>query len=276
VRRSRSDVIWKFRRKESDEPVYIFILLEFQSRPDRYMSVRTMTYVGLLYEMLIAEGRLPPSGKLPLVVPIVIYNGIGPWGPPLEISELIERLDASAEQYVPRLRYRLIHEAQVPLELLETSDNPVADLFRLERSRAWDDIALAVPRLREHVPPDEEPLRHAFESWLQRVVLPRLEISPGEVSPRLTLEEIETMLAERIDEWNRQLEEQGIQKGIQQGLQQGEARALLRMLEKKFGGLPAGARDRIAKADAGLLLEWIDRAITATSLGDVFDADPAS
>jgi hypothetical protein len=39
------------------------------------------------------------------------------------LSELIERLDASAEQYVPRLRYRLIHEAQAPLELLEASDS---------------------------------------------------------------------------------------------------------------------------------------------------------
>src|SRR5256885_4603285 len=122
------------------------------------MSVRAVTYRGLFYESLIAEGRLPPSGKLPLVIPIVIYNGIGPWGPALELSELIERLDASAEQYVPRLRYRLVHEAQVPLELLETSDSPVADLFRLERSRAWDDIAVGVPQLREHVRPDEEPL----------------------------------------------------------------------------------------------------------------------
>jgi len=100
----------------------------------------------------------------------------------------------------------------------------------------------------------------------------------------LTLEEIETMLAERIDEWNRQLEEQGIQKGLQQGLtqgeqrgrQQGEAKALLRLLEKKFGGLEQGARDRINKADADLLLEWIERAVTAASLSDVFDTDSAS
>jgi hypothetical protein len=271
-----SDVIWKFRRKDSDEPVYVYILLEFQSRPDRYMSVRAMTYMGLFYESLIAEGRLPPSGKLPLVIPIVIYNGIGPWGPALELSELIERLDPSAEQYVPRLRYRLIHESQVPLELLEASDSPVADLFRLERSKAWNDIALAVPRLREHVRPEDEPLRLAFESWLRGVLLPRLVIPPDELPARLTLEDIETMLAERIDEWNRQLEERGVQKGRQEGRQEGEAKALLRLLEKKLGHLDQEARDRISKADADLLLEWIDRAVTATSLSDVFDTDPVS
>ena len=52
-----SDAIWKFRRRDSDDPVYVYVLLEFQSRPDRYMPVRLMTYVGLLYEHLIAAGR---------------------------------------------------------------------------------------------------------------------------------------------------------------------------------------------------------------------------
>lgn len=29
-----SDVIWQFRRKDGGEPVYVYILLELQSRPD--------------------------------------------------------------------------------------------------------------------------------------------------------------------------------------------------------------------------------------------------
>lgn len=269
-----SDIIWKFRRKDSGEPVYVYILLEFQSRPDRYMAVRAMTYAGLFYETLIAEGRLPPSGKLPLVIPIIIYNGVGPWGPALELSELIERLDASAEQYVPRLRYRLIHEAQVPLELLEASDSPVADLFRLERTTDWDDFALLGTQAWEHIPPEEVSLRIAFAAFLREAsgrILP-----PEEISGRLPLEDFKTMLAERIAEWNRQLEEQSIQKGLQKGRQEGEASFLLRLLEKKFGALKPGDRDRITAADPSLLQEWLDRVLTATSLSEVFDADRAS
>jgi flagellar biosynthesis/type III secretory pathway protein FliH len=104
-------------------------------------------------------------------------------------------------------------------------------------------------------------------------------MQPDEIPTRLTLEEIETMLAERIDEWNRQLEEQGIQKGLQkgrqEGRQEGEAKALLRLLEKKFGPLEPGIRDRITQADPDLLLEWVDRAVMATRLGDIFNADTA-
>ena len=96
-RRNReSDIIWRFRRRDTGEPVYVYILLEFQSKPDRYMPVRMMTYMGLFFEYLIAKRLLPKSGKLPLVIPVVIYNGIGPWGSALELSELIETTPAQA------------------------------------------------------------------------------------------------------------------------------------------------------------------------------------
>jgi len=265
-KKRESDVIWKFRRLDNDEPVYVYILLEFQSRPDRYMPVRLMTYMGLFFEFLIAGGRLPKSGKLPLVIPVVIYNGVSPWGTPLDLSELIERLDTSAEQYVPHLRYFLIHEAKVSLALLEASDSPVADLFRLERSAAWDEMIAGVSRVRQHVRPEEDSLRHAFEALLGGVVLPRLGLSPDEIPARMSLEEVETMLAERIDEWNRKLAEESLQKGRTEG----EAQALVRLLEKKFGALPRGVQERITRAERAVLLEWFDRAVTAERLDAVF------
>ena len=264
-----SDSIWRFRRKDNGEAVYVYILLEFQSRPDRYMAVRLMTYVGLFFEYLIAQSLLPKSGKLPLVIPVVVYNGIGPWGPALELSELIERLDLSAESYVPQLRYRLVHEALVPRELLDASESPVADLFRMERSTAWDEVIGGFGPLLEHLGDDESLLR-AFEAWIRNVILPRLGLSSDEIPGRLTLEGAETMLAERIDEWNRKLAEENLQKGRQEGRKEGEAQALLRLLEKKFGALPKGGQRRIARADLEVLLEWFDRAVTAERLEDVF------
>ena len=70
------------------------------------------------------------------------------------------------------------------------------------------------------------------------------------------------MLAERIDSWNERLREEGRQEG--------EAKALLRLLEKRFGPVDQVTHDRIAAADADLLLEWIDRSLTAESLAAVF------
>lgn len=271
LRKNReSDVIWKFERRDGGDPVYIYILLEFQSKPDRYMAVRLMTYISLLYEQLIAGGHLPPSGQLPLVIPIVLYNGTGPWRAALRLEDLIDRLERSLDVYVPQFRYKLIHEADYSLEKLQGKQSPVADLFRLERSRSWDEVRQGIASVREHVPPEEAGLRRAFGSWLEEVILPRLGMAPDEVPPKLTLEEMDNMLAERIDEWNRTLREESLQEGLQKGLQKGEARALLRLLERRFGFVKQSLRDRIGAADSDLLLDWIDRAAIAESLDEVF------
>jgi hypothetical protein len=70
------------------------------------------------------------------------------------------------------------------------------------------------------------------------------------------------MLAERIDEWNRKLKEEGRNEGREE--------VLLRLLKKKFGALPKGTRKRITEAEPELLLEWIDRVLSAKSVAEVF------
>jgi len=149
----------------------------------------------------------------------------------------------------------------------------VADLFRIEKSRDWLEVRSSVHRLRQSIPPGEASLRQAFETWLLKVILPRLGLSEEEASAASSLEEIETMLAESIDRWNREIREEGRQEGrqeaLQEAVQEGEARLLLRQLRLKFGPLDPETEERVRSADAGRLLEWGDRILTAESLQDV-------
>lgn len=69
-RHRENDSVWRLRRGKG-EWVYVYILLEFQSTVDPYMSVRIMTYVGLLYQDLIRSKVLKPGSRLPPVLPIV-------------------------------------------------------------------------------------------------------------------------------------------------------------------------------------------------------------
>jgi len=46
--------LWRVRCR--DEWIYVYILIEFQSTVDRFMAVRLMTYIGLLYQDLIRTG----------------------------------------------------------------------------------------------------------------------------------------------------------------------------------------------------------------------------
>ena len=265
-----SDVIWKFRRQDGGDSVYIYILVEFQSRPDPSMPVRFMGYESLFYQELMANQPASAWRNLPPVIPVLIYNGWEPWNVATDLGSLIGDLDPSAEIYRPQLRYRLVDEAAYPREDLTALSSPVADLFRIEKSRDWSEVRSSVHRLRQTVPPAEASLRRAFESWLQRTILPRFGLSREEASATLTLEELETMLAESIDRWNREIREEGRQAGRQEGRQEGEVRVVLRQLRLKFGPLESEIEDRVCSADADRLLEWGERILTAGSLQDVF------
>lgn len=273
LERRESDMVWRVRLRDG-RPVIVYLLLEFQSRVDRYMAVRLMAYVGLLYQDLIAQQRVEPM-RLPLVVPIVLYNGSRPWTAPEELAELLVGV-RGAEPFVPRLRYHVIDERRLTAERLALDLGPVAELFRIENSRRPPDILAAIRRLVGFLKGSEdEELRRAFVVWLKDRLL---QVPAGPVE----LEEVPDMLENRVEQWKREFRREGLragekkglkiglQKGLEEGRAEGRAEILLRFLERKFGPLAEEIRRRVQKANPELLIEWTDRAVTAKRLDEVF------
>jgi predicted transposase YdaD len=273
-----SDIIWKFRRKDRNEPLYVYILMEFQSRPDPAMPVRLMGYESLFYQNLMASQPAAGWKDLPLIIPVVVYNGWEPWNVATDLGSMIGDLDPSAEIYRPHFRYRLIDERAYPGERLAAMSSPVAQMFRIEKSLDSSEILDSFHRLRNNLAPSEASLRKAFETWVRKVVIPRFGVPEDQIPANLNLEELETMLAESIDRWNREALEkarqeswqEGLQEGRQEGRQDGEARVLLRLLRLKFGPLDPETEERVRSTDADRLLQWTDRILTAKQLADVF------
>lgn len=258
-----SDVVWKLRFKDGSL-VYIYILLEFQSEVQKFMAVRLMVYLGLLYQDLIARGELSPSGKLPTVLPIVLYNGEEPWWAASELSELIESSGQETDLYFPRLRYRVIDEGRYRSEDLDARESAVAELFRLERSRERKEVLRGIDRLGELLQGEgDAELRHAFAVWINDALPGRT--GELDIPERLGLEDFRNMLEDRIEEWNRELREEGRQEGLQQGLQQ--------LLEQRFGPLDPHVLTRLRTADADQLQVWVSRLLAAGTLEDVFESE---
>jgi predicted transposase YdaD len=83
--------------------------------------------------------------------------------------------------------------------------------------------------------------------------------------------EMKAMLAERVQEWTRQWEQQGIEKGRQEGRQEGQAELLVKILERQFGPLPPVYQQRILTAGPEDIWRWVERALSAAALEQVFD-----
>ena len=262
----RGDTVWRVRVRGGW--LYLLVLLEFQSRHDRYMALRILIYTGLIHQELIRNGALVLGGLLPPVLPIVLYNGEQPWTAPTDVRGLIAPVGPALAPYQPAQQFHVVDERHVASDDLPWR-NLMATVIRLEASRSPKDLERVVEALRDALPdPRDAELRRAFAEWISRV-LERL--APGDVTvpPAMDLEEVRMSLLERVDEWPRQWKQEGVREGLEQGLERGlergleQQRALLRRLAvARFGTaagrelalLLAGVRDPDELAQVG---DWI-------------------
>ncbi|MBU0499070.1 MAG: Rpn family recombination-promoting nuclease/putative transposase [Gammaproteobacteria bacterium] len=268
LRDREDDIVWRLRLQGNDggDWLYVYLLLEFQSRVDSQMAVRILTYLGLLYQDLVKSGLVAKADKLPAVFPLVLYNGEGRWTAAQEIAELIEAGPASLAAYRPRLRYFLLDEGRVPESDLDQPDNSIASLVQIERSASPQAIAQAVAQLTEKLQsPEYRSLRRAFTVWIKRLILRRF--APTDELPELQdLSEVNSMIAERVESWTQQW----LRQGRQEGRQEGESRVLQRQLARRFGLLPPWCRERLEKASEAELEHWADNILDAKTLEEVF------
>jgi hypothetical protein len=267
LRRREADLLWRVAwRGEPRRWLYVYLLLEFQSTVDRWMAVRMLGYVALLYQDLIRRGELTEAGELPPVVPVVLYNGRRAWEAAREVADLIAAGPAELAAHRPRLGYLLLDEGRLPAGALAAGGNLAAALFRLEWAPGLEQMREEMVALAARLAgPGDGELRRAFAAWLGQVLLPARLAGAG-VPERWEPPEDPTMLQETVNKWVQEL----LEEGRQEGRREGEAAVLLRLLERRFPCLPKEVHERIEAAGTDQLLRWAERVLAARSLDEVF------
>jgi len=261
--RREGDVIWAIPHR-SGGTTYLILLLEFQSTSDHYMALRLLTYAGLLGQQLVKERRHVVDGKLPPLLPVVLYNGDTGWGAPLSMHDLVDLPEASPLWcWQPDMRYYLIDVGALDEAELKKRDSLPALWFRLENASDPAQVVAVADALIAWLAqrPGFEAARALFVELLGATMAPR---DPDFRIPADLLE-VRTMLATRAEQW----QQEWLQAGRQEGRQEGEAALLLRQLARRFGDLPPWVRDRVLGADTATLDDWGMLILDATSLEDV-------
>ena len=251
------DVVWSvevvYPRKESgdSEPaepadpqpeqrqrIYLYILLEFQSRVDHTMPIRLMYYVACFYDHLLKTTSLTPSEGLPPIFPIVLYNGSRRWSAPQDIYTMIQPEPPSfLRAYQPHLRYYLIDEGAYTDEQLGLTPSPLSGMFSVENAGdSWESLQRAVDRIVAIIQadPNKERLDRVITRWIKRH-LSRLGV-------KLQLDQLNSlikdkdMLAENLENLVRKERAEAIEQGLEQGIEQGyqKAQAEIQAAEKRM------------------------------------------
>ena len=265
--RRDGDMIYRLRLLDGT-PVYVYLLLEFQSTPDPWMPLRLLVYVGLLYQNLLQEKCLSKRGRLPPVFPLVLYNGDARWGIPQTLREMIELPEHTPLwRYQPQIQYYLVDESRFP----EGKPGSITGiLFELENAPEPRHLLQSVEKLLDVLKgPEYKGMPRRFTAWIYHVLAPRhrLDLPPQVVE---SLSEVKNMLATRFDQWEEQVLQKGKLEGKVEGLQEGQRLFFMRLLERRFGVLPEWASSRLNVADRDRLEQWGLNFVDAKSLEEVF------
>lgn len=218
LRTSYSDILYSLQTKHG--PGYVYVLIEHQSKPDKFMAFRLMRYAIAAMQHHLNAGHK----TLPLVVPILFYQGLeSPWPFPLNWHNLFSE---------PKLAKALYSNEFALVDLTIMPDNQIlqhqriAMLELLQKHIRRRDLSELLDPLITLLTQD-----HLNESQIDVLVNYMLKTGnttkPGELvrqlaqSAPLYKEQLMT-----IAEW---LEEKGRAEGMQKGLEEGrqaEARTI--------------------------------------------------
>lgn len=262
------DLVWRVKLRGTGDWLYLYLLIEFQSRDDPTMAIRVMAYLGLLYQSLIRHGMISASEPLPPVFPIVLYSGTASWRAAEDVADMLATSPEALRPYTPRLRYYLLDEhriaeaARAAGKALPANLAGVAVGIETMRSRpemqALGQTLLARLAL---LPPERfDSLGAVFTEWVNRVV-----------ARRLGLDENRRLLA-NIQEVSMLSEQAGDLAEIfrREGREEAREQLLLSQLRHRFGDLPAAVVARVEAGSSADVERWALGVLDARTLDEVF------
>ena len=154
LRESESDFLYEIERVSGDESVMLYILVEHQSTPDRWMRFRLLKYCCRIWDLNLAE-RPTPSELRP-IVPLVFYQGERTWSYSTEFADLFAE---SVRDWpgVPRFSHGLIDQSGMqPEEVqgeLKVQMMQLLLLAAYHPERPWRDLVVELIRTLSSLPP---------------------------------------------------------------------------------------------------------------------------
>jgi len=228
---TRDDVIWQVNFKNTK--LYIVLLIEFQSRSEKYMAARMLSYIGNLYLDLIRTKKVKGNAQLPPVFPVVIYNGKTPWKAVQSFRKLVNCPYSSLEKYIPDAFYEVFDE-QAALKSISDPQNLIDLLVKLEFCKNPQEMKSLIAMLC-----DLAGASAGFDHLLRGFVLliRRALIRSGKNSVSTqdnnwdeisSPQEVNNMLETTMKNWADNYYSQGVDKGIDKGIE----KVALNMLAK--------------------------------------------
>ena len=251
MRDRESDLLFTVERTAGGPPAWLYVLLEHQSTPDRWMPFRLLKYCCRIWDR--SRRIYPEDRELRPIVPLVFYQGRRRWRHATELAELF----ASAVRdwpWVPRFDHLLIDQSQVrPEEVRGELQGRIAQLMMMAPYRhRREALRRAVQLLAELLPRGG---RDAVRTFVLYVLATKDRDTARGFGAQLQDAvpgpggDVMTYLEELIQEGREQGLQEGERRGRREGRQEGRQEGRLDTIEVL---LRAGVEWPVIEAATGI------------------------
>jgi predicted transposase/invertase (TIGR01784 family) len=212
-----------YRLKLDDQEVIIYILLEFQSTVDYSMPIRLLFYMVEIwrdiFKNILRGKRKTKDFKLPVIVPIVLYNGTKPWTANRTFKESINGYELFGSNIID-FEYILLSVNDYSEKELTNISNLISAVFLMDQDIDTKELKSRlrkIIKILKHTTPEQF---EGFKKWLLYIIKSRMPKEDQEevdkVIKKASMKEVENMVY-NLEKTLDNLKKEGIEEGIKEG-----------------------------------------------------------
>ncbi len=223
-----------FKANINNREGYLYLLFEHKSYPSRDVAFQLLKYMVKVWDTKIGE-----AGRLPVIIPLVVYHGKEGWNIKPSLGEMIlgyDELPQDIRALVPNYQYLLFDLSRFTDEeikgavITRITVMIMRDIQRKGISAIWEIVLEAVALLQELE--DKETGLEYFEILMRYVFSARQDFTKDDLYE--LVRKIETTYPEGSEKvmtlaqaFREEGKEEGIIKGMERGIEVGAKRGKL-------------------------------------------------
>jgi hypothetical protein len=258
---------------EPDSAVWVYVLLEHQSRPDPEMGLRLFLYMGQLWDTqrrAWRDANVPAEERrLHPVLSVVLYTGTARWNTPIGLANLMD-LPRELEPFTPQWETLFLNLRETPPDTLTRFATAVGWALRVLQAER-EPRANIEQVLTEAISGLEGLSEEQSGQWLRVAWFLVLFAFHRREEPELV-----DLVRERaqLSKFRQRKEFTTMGQTVAQQIAAEAAQATMRealetVLFERFGTVPEPIVQRLTMADAETLKRWHRVALRATTLDEI-------
>ena len=259
LRKHFADLVFSLMLKGEELPsARVYLLFEHESAPEPLVGMQILRYMALQWKELYDQQLI--VGKLPPILPIVIYQGQDNWKPRISFHDLVEMPSDSFKAYIPDFAFAFFSVRGLDAQTVQEN---VIFRFYVEMIKSLDS-----PQIKEMLPRLVQGFVQALGSHTATEYVEIFFKYLTKASGVLVQEDFQKALSylpeggEKImdtlaDQWMEQGKNEGRTEGIVLGKLENSREMLLEAISEKFGTISADLVRRINSVESHETLKML-------------------